>query len=386
MRLDFKAVKSAWRGLKEFRKSISKETLAQERLNAKNFVDSISDEKWNKMSQSIFNQSGEGKSKAVETLSELRSYFKSQGIDMPYDVEQAFSHLERKANVFADRMNAAVAKGKNPEYYYDYGTKFYKSNKSQFDTVNNFLDSATNKMTSKVYDAIGNNELYKQCVENQNKMWHLRIEFDNIRYYNGGLFNMKISKVNPEILPKDNIYYHGTKQGKSITKNGFSLVPKRMQAKMGSRELGQGVYLTPDRVVASRYAGVSGNILKLKVDTGKVAAVNSEQLENIARTIGKEVGSVESAEMELILKNLFERNGYNAAYSRQALGTGLFNQKELVDMLAGGKQSQLVVFNPENINIIGKSVSERVKNSALQFKTFINTPINIIKYIKWQNS
>ena len=58
---------------------------------------------------------------------------------------------------------------------------------------------------------------------------------------------------------------------------------------------------------------------------------------------------------ELIVKNLFQRNGYNAAYTKEALGEGIFAQNKLVDALVGGKQSQLVVFDPKDIQILDKT-------------------------------
>ena len=90
--------------------------------------------------------------------------------------------------------------------------------------------------------------------------------------------------------------------------------------------------------------------------------------------------------MELLIKELFQRNGYNAAYTREALGSGIFSQKELVDKLAGGKQSQLVVFDPKDITILGKTLKERLSNQKMQFENLINMPQMIYQIIKEKRS
>ena len=156
---------------------------------------------------------------------------------------------------------------------------------------------------------------------------------------------------------------------------------------MSARELGQGVYLTPDRKVSSRYAGLFGGIVHTKVDTQKVAVVNNNQISDISSTLAKNLSSdrlSEPATMELVLKELFQRNGYNAAYTKEALGSGLFAQNKLVDALAGGKQSQLVVFNPKDITILEKSLKDRFVNQKLQIETVLRAPIRYIEGIKSQ--
>lgn len=398
MVMKLKAVRSLWNGAKEIGAVIksscaarSNKTLELKRLQAKNYVATIPDETWNKISKSIFEQKGDSKSILLDKLHGYKKFCDENGIRMPDDVLEAYKHLEHKANIFADRMTLAKSKGKTPQNLYKFGEKFKENNKTEFETLEKFMqeqqDNAMARWHKEAFSETFDPIATKQAEETFKKIEQNSLDLYTIKH--DELYNTKIGEVSPEIIYKGQTFYHGTTHQRAIRKNGFHLIPKKGQAVMGSRELGQGVYLTPNKNVSSRYAGLFGGIIHTKVDTKKVAAVNNSQLDTISRGLAENLSHDrlnEPATMELLLKELFQRNGYNAAYSREALGNGLFTQKELVDIITGGKQSQLVVFDPKDITIIEKTLNERLGNQKLQFKNILNTPKILYQIFKEQRS
>ena len=91
---------------------------------------------------------------------------------------------------------------------------------------------------------------------------------------------------------------------------------------------------------------------------------------------------------ELLIKNLFTRNGYNAVYASRALTPNtdsilqplITGNQSLVNAVTGGKQSQLAVFDPKDITILRKTMKEKIKDTATQVSTFIKSPFIRFKY------
>lgn len=398
MRMKLKVIRSLWSGVKKVSATIksaraerSNKTLALKRLQAKNYVATISDETWNKISTTVFEQKGEPKSIFLEKLHKFKQGYDACGITMPKDVLEAYNQIERKATIFADRMILAKSKGKTPKKYLDFGKRFRENNQEAFDKLEKFVKEQQDNSLARWHDVAFNQPYDEAAVKRAQEAFTMintnRIDLNWLPHYE--LYNTKIGEVAPEIIKKGQTFYHGTTHQRAITKNGFHLKPKKGQAAMGSRELGEGVYLTPDKKVSSKFAGPFGGIIHTKVDTKKVAVVNNSQLEHISRGLSKNLSRdriSEPATMELLIKELFQRNGYNAAYTREALGSGIFSQKELVDKLAGGKQSQLVVFDPKDITILGKTLKERLSNQKMQFENLINMPKMIYQIIKEKRS
>ena len=197
------------------------------------------------------------------------------------------------------------------------------------------------------------------------------------------IYNHKIIPLADGILEQGQTFYHGTGNASRIKKAGFSLLPSKYQAGVAPRELGEGVYMTPDKEVASYYAGINGSIIQANVELKNVAVVNNYQQSKIPEVIRKVLGVNLSStfSIEAIVKELFKRNGYDAIYSREALGTGFSADTKLIDKLSGGKQSQLVVLDAENIKIIDKTFKQRVENQLLQTKRFAKNIVSTLKDI-----
>ena len=394
--MKLKAIKSLWSGAKQLKQVIksystasSAQTLALKRQEAKKYVETISDETWNKLSNAIFEQKGDSKSILLDKLHKYKKFCDDNGIEMPDDVLQAYKQIEYKATIFSDRMTMAKAKGKTPENYWDFGKKFKKNNQEAFDKLEGFAQKQQDTAMQKYHDAVFNSAYEQKAADEAKQMFEKiydnRLDINYIPYEE--LYNSKIGTVADGIIENGQVFYHGTKKQRAISKSGFHLIPKKSQATAGARELGEGVYLTPDKKVASSYAGIFGGILPVKIDNPKVAVVNNAQLSALTRKLVMTLGAEQAqnpAIIELVVKKLFQRNGYNAAYSREALGSGIFAQNKLVDVLSGGRQSQLAVFDPKDIQILDKTLTERIGNEALQIGTVLKTPARVINYIREQ--
>jgi len=374
--MSLKLLKAAWHGIKYLRKSTSAEALLLKRLEAQNFVKSIPDETWNKISKSIFAQPGESKSKFLEHLGDFKKYCLEQKIELSPEVQKAYQTLEHKATVMADRLNEAVARGKAPKNVSEYGKKFRKNNEQAINIIENQLENMQNKISTTSDD----------WLEQSNRIYRLSSHILDDFFSGENFYNSKICELSKNVLSDGQIFYHGTKHQRSIAKNGFHLIPKKLQAFLGSREMGQGIYLTPDKNVAAFYAGLRGGILPCKVKLDKVAVVNSDNhskiLSSFYNNIDDFLTNSSSTKLELMIKEIFKQNGYNAVYSREAVGGGIFMPARWVDDIIGAKQSQLCVFDVSDVKILDKSFKERALNEALQVKSCTKRPLNVYKAVK----
>jgi len=327
------------------------------RKPAVNTLSGITETQWSKLSQSVFRQANEPKSAFLAHLDK----FKTSGLDIPKDVQHALNTLERKATIFADRMDGAVSRGSQPAFK-DYYNDFKKINSEQFNIIENYLKNLMSQsFGSKNWSKIS--ELHSGILYIP----------ETLAGHHDFMYCGKIAQTDKNIFGSNPIFYHGTKHQNSIARNGFRTKAGFFQKTFGSRELGDAVYLTPDREVAAFYAGLRGGILKTSVNELSSASVNNRQLSNMVSAIRQELGS--EVNIEQVMKELFKKNGYNAAYSREGLSVGLFSEQ--IDSLIGKAQSQLAVYTPEDIAILPKTLAERIENTKLQFKA---------KYRKYKNT
>lgn len=318
------------------------------RKPAVNTLAGITEAQWSKLSQSVFRQANEPKSAFLVQLDKL----KNSGLDMPKDVQQALNTLERKATIFADRMDGAVARGTQParKNYYE---EFQRINSEQFELVENYIRELANsscdiKNQSKIRSLLYHDSIFRPST---------------ITGHHDIMYCGKIAQTDKNIFGSNPIFYHGTKHQISIAKNGFRTKARLFQRMFGSRELGDAVYLTPDKEVAAFYAGLRGGIIKTSVSKLNPASVNQRQFSDMVYNIAEKIGLTDNVEQ--IMKELFKRNGYNAAYSREGLSFGLFSEQ--IDPIIGKAQSQLAVYTPEDIKILPKTLAERIENTKLQF-------------------
>lgn len=358
------------------------ETLKLQQSRAKNYVKTIPEKAWDEMSNALFQTASDKTLPLIENLKKLKQSCLKNDTNMPKEVEQAFHELERKAIVFNERLGVAKSKGKTPQNVEDFGEKFKENNKKQIDIIEDYLDKLEVKMCG--YDLP-----YKEFEANKESFKESRKTISKIRFFANEVFdilpkdiyNHKIIPLADGILEQGQTFYHGTGNASRIKKAGFSLLPSKYQAGIAPRELGEGVYMTPDKEVAAYYAGINGSIVQANVELKNVAVVNNYQQSKIPEVIRKVLGVNLSStfSIEAIVKELFKRNGYDAIYSREALGTGFSADTKLIDKLSGGKQSQLVVLDAENIKIIDKTFKQRVENQLLQTKRFAKNIVSTLK-------
>lgn len=357
--------------IKQVRKAIN---LSEMRLAAQQQVVQIPENLWNEMSNGIFRQKGEPLSIFNDRIKYIRTHCSKTDTNIPKDVSESLDLLEKKSNIFATRLNRSISRGIEPQETWNYGEKFANMHSEHMDRVKNFVTKLEAIAQSRWLQVPKSEVALQQELSDEwLKLVNIACDFKHLGTDN--LVNLKISKVSEEVIHSGQIFYHGTGKANAIQKEGFSLLPKPHQATTSSRELGEGVYLTPNRKVACYYAGVCGNVMHLDVNLKKVAAVNQAQLNDITREIRdclkeREIEIVQPAIMEKIIKELFIRNGFNAAYTRNALSTGNsqfgFRHGKIIDAISGGKQSQLVVFNPVDISILSKRFSQRLQNQIDQ--------------------
>lgn len=379
-----KLLNAAWKGVKSLCKTSSKESLLLERQNARKFVDSIPDETWDKISQSVFRQPGEAKSKILATLDDFKKYCTDQNIKLAPEVEEAYQTIEHKATLMADRLNVAVAKGKSLKNSYDYGKRFFSNNEKSVKILEKQLDDMERQLKKKLEnfdDPDWSKNFSMRC-----EISSIKNDFQTNFMYGQNFHNPKIVELAKGILHDGQVFYHGTKHQSSIVKNGFHLMPKKHQAKVGSRELGEGVYLTPDKKVAAHYAGLRGGILHLDVKLNKVAAVGQDNIDNImcafVNNINDFQNKINPLKIELLIKELFKRNGFNAAYTKEAIGNVILQDPKLVDAIIGRKQSQLCVFDTSDIKILEKTFKDKAKNQALQIQNILELPLRMYNVFK----
>ena len=283
--------------------------------------------------------------------------------NVPKEIKNAFENIKSHASSYSEECEKGVISGKVPSHE-SYSCKV----QDDFDAITNYAYELTDKN-------IGNKDF--------DKYLNLSKEICNLRY--SSPYDARIGRLKDGVLPKNGVLYHGTKQPRTILKTGFS-EQKSNQVAKASREFGAGVYLTPDRKVASHFAGIRGRIMSVKADIKNTAAVNNAQFSTLASQAGSllsetgySAGTKEgNAVMELIMKRLFNKAGYDSVYTSNSMASGLFAKS--ADEWLGRAQSQLVVFDGAKVMPAGKKpFIQKIKDELLQIGTRFKVVYNILK-------
>ena len=210
-----------------------------------------------------------------------------------------------------------------------------------------------------------------------------------------------------ELLPKDSIFYHGTKHSRKIFRHGFTPFASN-QLMMNPRELGAAIYLTPDEKVAQNFKALSGKIIPVKVENAKIAIIDDEKYGEIVNKIISFVRDTFIAEVEkessnnykmiwsalknrnknnaaaeILIQKMFTQAGYDGVYLSKGIVAGndfLKNNKLLdVNKLFGMNQTQLALFTPEKLTIQSRGFSDRLKDVYKGSVAFIRVQKNSLK-------
>lgn len=217
-----------------------------------------------------------------------------------------------------------------------------------------------------------------------------------------------------DLLPNDSVYYHGTGKTRKIFKQGitpFNSNELGMKSLMPTaRECGAAVYLTPDESVAQAFAGSSGpcgKILSYKANDMQVGIISQEGMLNLYKMVNDftaERMPVEDAVSgknsfamtynfiqslkpnitanEMLLRKIMLDNGYDAVYTAKGINSlkDIDAAKHVFDVNSqlGRPESQFVVYSPEKLELLPRTLKQRivdVKDRSLSFAKVIRNYI-----------
>ena len=326
-------------------------------------VDSIPEAKLQETVGKLFKSQG-SKNTYFEDLENIQKAVSEY--NAPQEVRQAVENIKAKANSYVAECEEGALSGKVRENY------TYESQiRNDLYTIEDYANE------------IGNNGILQNNLEKME--YSTKILQDLLKVRQNSPFDARIGKLKDGILPKDGILYHGTKQPRAILKTGFSEL-RSNQVHKSSREFGAGVYLTPDKKIASHFAGIRGRILGVKADVKNTAMVNDKQFSGLTREAasllsqtGYEAGTKEgNAILELIMKKLFNKAGYDSVYTSNSMASGIFAKS--ADEWLGRAQSQLVVFDGAKVTSAGKKTfTQKIKDELLQIGTRFKVIYNLQK-------
>ena len=328
----------------------------------------------NKLAEEIMNKQGEFKTSfndilAVfkkpeckttlhESIKEAEQFFEKHKITPDKETEKALNTIKQKLEQHCNNIEQSLLHGNDIDMYKK-GEDFAAENALDLKTISDFL--------------------YKQ---NEVDAIRLSTSFDRFSVPFNLSLREGIAACPKEVLPNNGVFFHGTQKAGKVYKSGFSNFASN-QIDKSARELGAGVYVTPDVGVAAYFSGLHGSIIPVKLAPESKVALVTENTHNIlfnsvSQFMSERIpagyedlpNSVKNATMECLFNRIFKEAGYDAAYIPKGVkGGGLLanifggNINEAI----GRKQSQLVVFKPENLEITSRSFKERVHDLKDKF-------------------
>jgi len=241
------------------------------------------------------------------------------------------------------------------------------------------------------------------------------------------IFHRKINAFElcpKDLLPKDNIYYHGTGKARGILKKGITpFKSSQMNAGMMSfaRECGAGVYLTPDIEVAQTFAGIKGpfgKILPYKAENmttgitsqeGMMAfnsLINKFMLERADASFGNifdgfdfghfspvklikasnefvKLKNKNIAVNEILSRRIMLDNGLDSIYTAKGINSskGIKVAEHLTDINSqlGRDERQFVVYSPEKLELQSRPLKTRVTDIKDRTFAFGRCMLNTFK-------
>ncbi len=193
-------------------------------------------------------------------------------------------------------------------------------------------------------------------------------------------YDMRISGLSRDYFQDGQLFYHGEQANKRVKNymlDKFYII---------CEEMGDGLYISPSKNIAAFWAGIRGKIFKLKLNTDKIAEVNQNQIEYMVNVIARNVKGFTSnptgQRLNVIIRMLFQKNGYDAAYSRKTMSNSFEDANEFFDTVIGEHQQQLAIYNNDVIEVLPKNLKEKFVNQILQIKSYIQYYVNLAKYYK----
>lgn len=307
--------------------------------NAENsvFINSISKETLQNLSQNLFRGKDDFVSPFIEHLEIISSRCKQEHITLPDNIQNILSELNNQAFNFALEKNAEIENGNIPANKELFNSQFYEKNKDSFKLLQDFFAQyPITQSVSKYFEAL---------KKNKSSM----------------LFNPKISKISDNLEIGKRIYYHGERPFKPT--NDINDIRT-------ASCLGAGLYCTPHRDLAGSYAGLRGKISRYKLCSEKIAIVNQEQMVDI---VGKIVDllkinnkNIDINLVDAIIMKLFQFNGYDIAYVKEEISNWSDNIKNFYDKLAYGKNEEIAIYSQQAVQELHTNTRTKIMDKFYQ--------------------
>ena len=340
-------------------------------------VNNIPKQKIEKVVKCLFKQTGEINS-YIPDLIELLKLAKE--VECPDNIKEDIQSFLNEAKILVKKSenNSVDSKKTIIEQGYIFLSKNEEKSKKIYDYFN---DKYCNVLLNRINGT--NKKLSDDLIKKYERLCELSKDFHLKRFP----LDLRISELPKGILPENGKMYHGTKKAKKIMKTGFSTHYSK-QIHIASREFGDGIYLTPEKEVASFFADITGRIMPVYARVKRTAFVESEnfremcyEVNQLAQEAGIEIkkrNAYNNAVRELIINRLFREAGYDSVYAANGMVYGL--NIGSVDDILGRPQSQLVVFDSDKIVLAGKkNFIEKLKDEIMQIKSYIKCNSNEFK-------
>lgn len=317
--------------------------------------------------------------KLADALDDVEALIKKSGAEPDAKIMDAISSLRENLKKFTGEIQESLVKGESVSVY-DKTREFEVSNSKTAGIIKDFLNDFR-------YDKM---DFASRYSEEGNAVHELENTF-------GYKFSsaIKLKTIVPEcpedVLDITQTFYHGTTNSSKVYKNGFTPYVSN-QLTRAPREIGAGVYTTPDKRVASSFAQFAGNIIPVKLDAdAKVAFMDENNYRNFTYKIHEFLNErmsrsaldalpkdEKNAMMELLYQKAFKDAGYDAVYVPKGVHTGLNLFGGNINEMCGVNQSQLVIFSPEKLEIVSMGLKERLSDVGTKFKALMQS----IKYVQ----
>ncbi len=315
----------------------------------------------------LFKEPGE-KSQLNISMNRFETFVSNQKEQPPQEVMEAFNTLKKNLEDFHKKIEENLIKGEKIDY--EAAEKFKNANKKYSDIIQEYIK---NIKIDDINTRLDLDDLYY-------KFSGTSISFD-------AMPKRVITECPKEILPSDNVFFHGTMKPKGIYEHGFTPYASR-QINQSSRELGAGVYLSPDVKVSAYFTGLIGPIIPVRLaKDAKTALITEDTYKKLATELNSFISErinqgeyqtlpdiTKNAITECLFQEVFKKAGYDAVYTPKGVKSGGLMQMIFspdINEVLGRNQSQIVVFSPEKLEIVDRTLKERICDLKDKFSAII---------------
>lgn len=295
-----------------------------------------------------------------DKLEDVQKLIEKQETPPSKEIQAAIESLKKKSAEFVDTVVEKRLKGADYDTIRNLEETFARENSANADIIGDYIYDIYSKMN---YGAEGRNE-----INELSKAFGWRFNYSEMTGVKKCMMDCP-----EDIIGKGQTLFHGTQAPKKVYKNGFTPYVSN-QLSRAPRELGAGIYVTPDVKVASHFSSIQGNIIPVKLaEDTKIAFVDEQSYKGITSKINEflleriplnDINKMHSEEknalMEILYQKIFQDSGYDAAYLPKGMQQGLNLFGGDINKVCGRPQSQVVIFNPEKLQITDRGLKDRI--------------------------